>query len=110
MSTLAPPTGPRITATDWALNWQGKRYTSADLTGEHCAVIAELLGTAPSWDVLDVRALHPALGPLQVMALLAAFRIVEEQVQGAAARQAFLAMVKQSTVAELLEAIEIPEG
>lgn len=91
----------------WAINWRDHTWTSDDLTGEHTAVVAELLGIAPSWDWFNPAELHPALGPLQLMALIAAFTIVADDVRGNPARQAVLTTLKGATVAELVEAIEL---
>ncbi len=92
----------------WAIDWRDRTWTSHDLTGEHTAVVAELLGIAPSWDWFNPVELHPALGPLQMMALIAAFTIVADDVQGAPARQAVLAALKGNTVDELVAAIKLP--
>lgn len=96
-------------ADEWALGWRGREWSSQDLTGDHLAVVAELLGVAPGWSVVDVRAMHPALGPLQTMALIAAFVIVADEVRGMSARQAVLDIVRGASVAELLGAIRVRE-
>lgn len=93
--------------TAWTINWRGTTWTSADLTGEHVAVIAELLDIAPPWEWFNVADLHPAGGPLQMMSLVAAFTIVDADVQGAAARRRVLETVKDATVDELLDALSV---
>ena len=93
---------------DWTINWRGSTWTSADLTGVHVAVVGELLDVAPPWTWFNVKDLHPALGPLQMVSLIAAFTIVDEQVVGKAARRAVLEAVKEATVDDLLAALELP--
>lgn len=93
---------------DWSINWRGSTWTSADLTAQHVAVVAEVLDIAPPWSWFNVADLHPALGPLQMVSLVAAFTIVEQQVVGVAARRAVLEAVKEATVDELLAALELP--
>ena len=111
IDTLAPPdpATQRLTADEWVIQWRGRRWTSAELTGRHLAVVSELLGVAPPWSMLDVRALHPALGPLQTMTLIAAFTIVADDVHGRPAMLAVLETVKDASATELVEAIEIAE-
>lgn len=92
----------------WHLDWRGRTWSSTDLTGHHAAAVAELLGVAPPWAAFDLADMHPALGPLQTMALIAAFVCVDDDVQGAAARQAILASIKDVTVDELVAAIRLP--
>ena len=97
------------TITDgWSLTWDGRTWTNRDLTGEHAAAVGEMLGVAPTWDWFDLSELHPAMGPLQVMVLLAAFTVVADGVRGTAARVAVLDIVKATTVDDLLEAINLP--
>lgn len=93
---------------DWTINWRGSTWTSADLTGTHVAVVAEILDVAPPWDWFNARDLHPALGPLQMVSLIAAFTIVEQKVKGVAARRAVLQAVQDAEVDELLAALELP--
>lgn len=100
-------TDTAVEAPLWRIEWQGAEWTSADLTGEHIAVIAELLDVAPSWQWLNAADLHPALGPLQLMSLIAAFVIVDEGVQGNAARRRVLEALKDSTADDLLAALHI---
>jgi hypothetical protein len=96
------------TITDaWSLTWQGRTWTNRDLTGEHAAAVGEMLGMSPTWDWFDMTELHPALGPLQVMALIAAFVVVDDGVQGTAARIRVLDAIKGATVDDLLEAINL---
>ena len=98
------------TATRWSIEWRGSTWDSADLTGEHAAAVAEMLGIAPPWDWFDPTDLHPALGPLQVMVLIAAFVVVEQGVQGTPARMAVLDAIKETSVDELVDAIQLTEG
>lgn len=93
---------------EWSIEWRGSTWTSADLTGDHVAVVAELLDIAPPWDWFNVSDLHPALGPLQMVSLVAAFTIVEQQVVGKAARRSVMEAVKEATVDELLAALKLP--
>jgi hypothetical protein len=92
----------------WTLTWNDKTWTDHDLTGEHAAAVGEMLGVSPTWDWFDLSELHPAMGPLQVMALLAAFVVVDEGVKGTAARVAVLDMIKRASVDDLLEALTLP--
>ena len=95
-------------ATAWTIDWRGHTWHSTDLTGNHAAAVAELLGVDPGWEWFDVAALHPARGPLHVMALVAAFLCIDSDVRGMAARTAVLAGVKEATVDELVAAVHIP--
>jgi hypothetical protein len=92
----------------WFLDWRGRTWASTDLTGHHASAVAELVGVAPDWAVFDVTELHPVLGPLQTMALIAAFICVDDQVHGDTARRAVLEAVKDATVDELVAAIRLP--
>ena len=93
----------------WTLNWRGQTWTDRDLTGEHAAALAEMMGIAPSWDWFDPSDLHPAMGPLQLIALIAAFVVVADDVHGMAARMAVLNAIRDMSLDELLGAIELPE-
>lgn len=93
----------------WTLTWQGRTWSDRDLTGEHAAAVAELIGAAPTWDWFDLSDIHPAMGPLQVMALLAAFVVVDDGVHGTAARIAVLNAIKEATVDDLLAAVGLPD-
>jgi hypothetical protein len=101
MTTTA---APEVT---WAINWRGDTWTSADLTGRHAAAVAELLGVPPPWDWFDLSEVDPTEGPLQMMALIAAFVCVSQDVQGSAARRAVLAAVTDATLDELADAISV---
>lgn len=93
--------------TDWTINWRGSTWTSADLTAQHVAVVAELMDIAPPWDWFNAHDLHPALGPLQMVSLIAAFTIVDQRVVGIGARRAVLEATKEATVDELLASLEL---
>ena len=93
---------------EWSLTWQGQTWTNRDMTGDHAAAVAEMIGAPPGWDWFDLSELHPARGPLQVMSLLAAFVVVAEGVQGTAARVTVLNTIKEATVDVLLAAVQLP--
>lgn len=93
------------TQTAWRLEWRDRIWSSTDLTGDHVAAISEMVGVAPSWEWTDPRLFSPAFGPLQTMALIAAFIVVEDGVVGAKARTAVLDVVREATVDELVAAI-----
>lgn len=67
---LAPPTGR------WRIEWGGRSWSEDDLTGAHLAFVA-LLNGVDDWQALDVANLNPAIGPVRLMNLLAAFIAVE---------------------------------
>lgn len=94
----------------WELQWNGQRWASTDLTGEHAAAVGELLGMPPPWDWFDLSDQHPALGPLQTMSLIAAFICIDEGVRGEAARRAVLDTLKGATLDRLADAIVTPKG
>ena len=96
-----------ITAPAWSLTWHGSTWTDQDLTGHHAAAVAEMLGIVPPWNWFDLTELHPVDGPLQVMALIAAFTVINDDVRGAAARTAVLETIKDATVDDLLAAINL---
>lgn len=92
----------------WTLSWRGSTWRSTDLTGEHCAAVSEMLGVVPSWSMFDLSELNPVLGPLQTMALVAAFVCVADGVRGTAARRAVLDTLKGATADELAASISVP--
>jgi len=98
------------TAPAWTLVWQGSTWTDQDLTGHHAAAVAEMLGVSPTWDWFDLSDIHPAFGPLQTMVLIAAFVVIDGDVRGTAARVAVLEAIKDATVEQLVEAVQIPKG
>lgn len=97
------------TAPTWELEWRGRRWSSNDLTGHHAAAAAELLGTPPPWDFFDLSEMHPALGPLQTMTMIAACICVEDDIRGNAARRAVLELLKDIDLEQLADAVVIPE-
>jgi len=97
------------TEADWLIEWRGNTWASTDLTGTHAAAVAEMLGIVPPWDWFDLSELDPTFGPLQTMALIAAFVCVADGVVGNAARRAVLESVKGVTLDELADAIRRPD-
>ena len=93
---------------DWFLDWRGQSWSSADLTGQHAAAVAEMLGFPPPWDWFNVADLDPLHGPLQTMSLVAAFVCVSDGVRGSVARQAVLAAIRDASLDELTDAIRLP--
>ena len=55
----------------WCLTWREHVFTQEDLTGAHVAVLCTLV--RDSWD------LSPQAGPLQLMAFLAAWLMIEDR-------------------------------
>ena len=93
---------------DWFLDWRGQSWSSADLTGQHAAAVAEMLGFPPPWDWFDISELHPLHGPLPLISLIAAFTCVEGDVRGTAARTAVLEAIKGVSLDELADAVRLP--
>lgn len=96
------------TKPDWFLDWRGQTWDSTQLTGDHAAAVAEMLGFPPPWDWFNLAEIHPAHGPLQTMSLIAAFICVDGDVHGQAARQAVLVAVKDATLDEIVTALRLP--
>ena len=109
-TTWAAPTPGTSTEApaEWVIDWRGNTWKSTDLTGEHASAVAELLNIDPTWDWFDVSELHPARGPLALMALIAAFTCVDQEVVGVAARRAVLDAIKEASLDELIASVRIP--
>jgi len=95
----------------WSLEWRGRTFRSSELSGRHAAVVAELLGAPPQWATFVPARdeMHPAAGPLQTIALLAAFTIVADGVTGDDARRKIMDTFTEATVDELVDAIRIED-
>lgn len=93
----------------WRIDWRGRSWNSNELTGQHAAVIAELLDTPPSWEWMHPALMHPGYGPLQTMSLIAAFVVIDDEVVGKSARAAVLKAVQEATADELLAAVTIED-
>lgn len=103
--SFAPPTGPPI-ARPWTVTFRGDTFTPADITVEHLRIVAELAGF-DSWDWIDLDDIHPARGPLRLLALLVARRCVADGIQGRAAVLRVAAKFDDVTLTELTDAITL---
>lgn len=79
MTVLEAPTGPRVdlpppaVSPGWSIEWRGRRWHESELTGQHLANMAILLGR-DDFDMLD---LHPGAGFQRLMNMIAVFVAVD---------------------------------
>lgn len=91
---------------DWAIRWNGREWRRSDVTAEHLRIIAELTGV-DSWTSIDLDDLHPAYGPLRVLALIVAFTCVDERVRGRTAVLRVVESFASVPADELLAAVRL---
>lgn len=108
---LPPPTGPRVEQAEpgpqWRIEWRGRVWRESDLKGAHLAFVALLNGN-DDWQMLDVRDLNPAVGPVRLMSLISAFMAVEQGVELAEDDLALVRIIREvgeASAAELLDAV-----
>lgn len=103
---MKPPTFDQLVTTDdkpWSITWRGRTWRRSDMTVEHARIIGEFLGT----DTWTWHALHPARGPLHLVAVVVACLCVDGNIRTPEGVAVVVDLFDPFTIDELRQALRV---